>query len=42
MDDALLKESGTRIAAIYEQCNADQPNFGVSAECFTASLKKTI
>src|SRR5687768_11121670 len=42
MDDALLKESGPRITAIYEQCKADQPNFGVSEECFAASLQKTI
>jgi hypothetical protein len=42
MDDALLKESAPRIAAIYEQCNADQPNFGVSEDCFAASLQKTI
>src|SRR5688572_9086510 len=42
MDDALLKESAPRITAIYEQCKADQPNFGVSEECFAASLQKTI
>src|SRR5580765_4639068 len=42
MDDALLKESGSRIAAIYARCNADQPNFGVSEESFSSSLHKTI
>src|SRR5262245_1352607 len=42
MDDVLLRECGSRIAAIFERCNADQPNFGVTEESFTASLNKTV
>ena len=42
MDDVLLKESGSRITAIYARCNAEQPNFGVSEECFSTSVQRTI
>lgn len=41
MDDAMLQECGTRIAAIYARCSGEQPNFGVSEEAFSASLHKT-
>ena len=41
IDAAMMKECDVRIAEIYARCNAEQPNFGVSEEAFSASIQKT-
>ncbi len=41
IESAMLKECETRIAEIYARCNAEQPNFGVSEEAFSGSIRKT-
>lgn len=42
MSEKLPQEAEEAIAAIYERCAAEQPNFGVSVEVFRASLEKTV
>lgn len=42
MSEKLPREAEEAIAAIYERCAAEQPNFGVSAEVFGTSLRRTV
>lgn len=42
IDDALRRECDARVAAIFAQCTADQPNFGVTEECLCRSLNKSV
>jgi RNA polymerase sigma-70 factor len=42
MSEKLPPEAEKAIAAAYERCAAEQPNFGVSAEVFGASMEKTV
>jgi RNA polymerase sigma-70 factor len=42
MDDLLRQECDARISAIYSACAANQPNFGVTEDCLSRSLRKTV
>lgn len=42
MDDAMQRECDVRIAAIYARCVENQPNFGVSEDTLSSSLRRSI
>jgi RNA polymerase sigma-70 factor len=42
MSETLPREAEETIAALYERCATEQPNFGVPADVFRASLQKTV
>jgi RNA polymerase sigma-70 factor, ECF subfamily len=42
MSEGILKETEIVIDRLFEQCVANAPNFGVQADCFKASLTKTL
>ena len=42
IDDALQRECDARIAGIFAQCTADQPNFGVTEETLSRSLQRSV
>jgi RNA polymerase sigma-70 factor len=42
IDDTLRRECDARIAEIHAQCTANQPNFGVTEECLSRSLNRSV
>lgn len=42
MDDAMQRECEDRIAAIYARCVENQPNFGVTEETLSSSLRRSV
>src|SRR5690606_33390032 len=42
MNDALQKHCESVIGQMYERCNENAPNFGVTLECFARSLNSTV
>lgn len=41
IDDALQRECDARIGEIFAKCTANQPNFGVTQECLSRSLRRS-
>ena len=42
IDDALRRECDARIAAVFAQCTANQPNFGVTEDSLARSLSRSV
>ena len=42
IDDALRRECDARIASVFAQCVANQPNFGVTEDCLARSLSRSV
>ena len=41
IDDAMRRECDARVAEIFANCTANQPNFGVTEECLSRSLNRS-